>query len=103
MVIAQLESGKTRQQELPELRPPYLLRHRLLRRLLSTEDSFLLVTGPAGYGKTTLLVQYAHREPRPSVWLCLDEADNDPAVFLDRLWDALANNTSVDPDLVPVE
>ena len=40
------------------------------------------VLAGAGYGKTTLLVQWAHEDPRPTAWLQLSEVHNDPAVLI---------------------
>ena len=52
----------------------------------------VLVVAPAGYGKTTLLSQWAARDVRPFAWVSVDEADDDPvsllrlvAAALDRL------------------
>jgi LuxR family maltose regulon positive regulatory protein len=42
----------------------------------------VLVTAPAGYGKTTLLSQWAARDARPFAWVSVDERDNDPVVLL---------------------
>jgi LuxR family maltose regulon positive regulatory protein len=47
----------------------------------STGDVFL-VTAPAGYGKTTLLAQWAARTSVRVAWYHLDASDNDPAVLL---------------------
>ena len=47
------------------------------------------VVAPAGYGKTTLLAQWAARDERPFVWLSLDERDNDPLTLLRHLAAAL--------------
>jgi len=53
----------------------------LLDRLEATQDVPLVsVSAPAGYGKTTLLAQWAQRHPR-AAWLSLDDRDNDPAVL----------------------
>jgi len=40
------------------------------------------VSAGAGWGKTTLLAQWASRSRRPFAWVSLDERDNDPMVLL---------------------
>lgn len=40
---------------------------------------------PPGYGKTTLLAQWAAEERRPMAWLTVDEQDNDPALLVTYL------------------
>lgn len=40
------------------------------------------VTAPAGYGKSTLLAEWARMEDRPIAWVSLDSFDNDPAALL---------------------
>ena len=42
----------------------------------------ILVSAPAGFGKTTLLSLWVEQCAAPSAWLSLDEGDNDLAVFL---------------------
>jgi LuxR family maltose regulon positive regulatory protein len=49
----------------------------------------VLVVAPAGYGKTTLLSQWAARDSRPFAWVSLDERDNDPYVLLKHVAAAL--------------
>jgi LuxR family maltose regulon positive regulatory protein len=41
----------------------------------------VLVCTPAGFGKTTLLADWARRGRWPVAWLSLDEGDNDPVRF----------------------
>lgn len=44
----------------------------------------LLITAPAGFGKTTLLAEWrasAEGHEHPLAWISLDETDNDPAQF----------------------
>ena len=40
------------------------------------------VVAPPGYGKTTLLSQWAERNGHSFAWVSVDEADNDPKVLL---------------------
>jgi LuxR family maltose regulon positive regulatory protein len=47
------------------------------------------VVAPPGYGKTTLLAQWAARDERPFAWLGLDPHDADPLVLLRHLAVAL--------------
>ena len=50
----------------------------------------VLVSAPAGFGKTTLLCQWLADSTQIHVaWLSLDEADNDPARFLEHVVAAL--------------
>ena len=52
----------------------------------------VLVRAPAGFGKTTLLVQWQERlkeQQQATAWLSLDDADNDPGRFLVYLVAAL--------------
>jgi LuxR family maltose regulon positive regulatory protein len=49
----------------------------------------VLVVAPAGYGKTTLLSQWANRDARPFAWVSMDECDNDPVAFLRHVAAAL--------------
>jgi len=49
----------------------------------------MLVVGPAGYGKTTLLSQWASRDVRPFAWVSIDKCDVDPVGFLRHVAAAL--------------
>jgi LuxR family maltose regulon positive regulatory protein len=51
-----------------------------------------LVAGP-GYGKTTLLAQWAAAAREPVAWLTVDDLDNDPVVLLTNLEAAFARAT----------
>src|SRR5215831_7146676 len=63
-------------------RAGFVPRPRLLARLSQGIGSGLTVVGtPAGFGKTTMLGDWARRSRRPAAWLSLDVADNDPARF----------------------
>ena len=57
------------------------------------------MVAPAGYGKTTLLAQWAqHKGPRVG-WVSVDQRDNDPAVLLTYLAVALDRIESIDPSV----
>ena len=73
------------------LRTRLVSRPRLIERLnAGLHRKLTLVSAPAGFGKTTLLSEWARPEPaewvagcgRPVAWLSLDEGDNYPAHFL---------------------
>jgi LuxR family transcriptional regulator, maltose regulon positive regulatory protein len=81
---AALERGAllTTKLHLPRPRPGSVARPRLLERLTEgMERELMLVCTPAGFGKTTLLADWAAATGRPVAWLSLDEADNDPVRF----------------------
>ena len=58
------------------------------------------MTAPAGYGKSTLLAEWADTEERPLAWLSLDRFDDDPAALLPALASAYAPISPDDTDLV---
>ena len=63
-----------------------LRRTRLLRQFRSERDRpAISIVAPPGYGKTSLLVQWATEDSRPVAWLTADHGDNDPVVFLNDL------------------
>lgn len=45
----------------------------------------ILISAPAGFGKTTLISDWANQTRIPTAWFSLDKGDNDPMVFL--RWD----------------
>jgi LuxR family maltose regulon positive regulatory protein len=51
----------------------------------------ILVSAPAGYGKTTLLSDWISQNKIPASWLSLDNSDNDPAVFLGYVISGIQN------------
>src|SRR5215813_10085032 len=99
----------------PVGRPGTIRRSSLIERLVR-EDSrpIVSVVAPAGYGKTTLLSQWAERKDLAFAWVSLDEKDNDPKVLLTyvakaldavepvggRVFDALASPASSVPGSV---
>ncbi|MBC8163137.1 MAG: tetratricopeptide repeat protein [Roseiflexaceae bacterium] len=65
-------------------RPAGLVSRQRLTALLEHARSRQLttITAPAGYGKTSLLIDFAAKLPHPTAWLTLDESDRDPWEFL---------------------
>ena len=56
----------------PRSRRGVVARTALVSRLRAANDAQIVtVVAPAGYGKTTLLAQWAERDPRPCAWLSL--------------------------------
>jgi ATP/maltotriose-dependent transcriptional regulator MalT len=71
----------------PRIRAEHVTRLSLLDMLRGSGPCKLtVVTGPPGFGKTTLLAEWAASAAGPAVaWLSLDENDNDPARFFTYL------------------
>ena len=72
----------------PRPRRGLVLRPRLSERLdRAAVSKLVLVSAPAGFGKTTLLTEWLAARPaaladrRLAAWLSLDRGDNDPASF----------------------
>lgn len=69
----------------PPARSNHVKRQALLEKFALTRQRGIactLVSAPAGFGKTTLVVDYARSSGLPFAWLALDEGDND----LLRFW-----------------
>jgi LuxR family maltose regulon positive regulatory protein len=102
----------------PPVLPPGTVRRSALIERLARYDScpVVSVVAPAGYGKTTLLAQWAEHNRQAFAWVSVDEPDNDPKVLLsyvaaaldavepvgERVFDALASpGSSVPGSVVP--
>jgi len=99
----------------PLIRPGTVRRSSLVERLArSAPCPVVSVVAPGGYGKTTLLSQWAESSGQAFAWVSVDEADNDPKVLLsyvaealdavepidERVFDALASPASSVPGSV---
>src|SRR5262245_1954815 len=101
----------------PQMRPGTLGRALLIERLAGDDPGPIVsVVAPAGYGKTTLLSQWAESSSQSFAWVSVDEADNDHKVLLsyvaealdavepisERVFDALASpSSSVTGSVIP--
>jgi LuxR family maltose regulon positive regulatory protein len=70
----------------PRSRPGTLQRGRLLRALDDNTAALTLVTAPAGYGKTLLLLTWCAEQDAAIAWITVDANDDDPV----RLWTHVA-------------
>ena len=88
-----------------KLRPPrphveLVAREAVVTTLSASTEPLVLVSAPAGSGKTVALTQWLQVESRPMIWLRLDEGDNDPLVLLRCLAVALDRELAVDPEIL---
>ena len=99
----------------PLVRPGAVDRSRLVERLdRAGSRPIVSVVAPPGYGKTTLLSQWAERNGQSFAWVSMEDLDNDPKVLLtyvaaaldavepidERVFDALASPGSSVPGSV---
>ncbi len=76
----------------PRLRPDLLSRRRLVSFIHTHLDrKLVLISAPAGYGKTSLLADFAHDTDLPVCWYTLDPFDRDIRAFLEHLIAAIAH------------
>src|SRR6476659_7595096 len=82
----------------PVVRPGSVSRTPLVNRLRGSRSRPVVTAlAPAGYGKTTVIAQWADRDDRPFAWLSIDEDDNDPVTFSTYVAAALSRVAPVDP------
>jgi LuxR family maltose regulon positive regulatory protein len=75
---------------IPPTRIDLVRRRELIKRLNSSVSKRLcLVSAPAGFGKSTLISDWASQSDLPLSWFSIDEGDNDADRFLLHLLSAL--------------
>jgi LuxR family transcriptional regulator, maltose regulon positive regulatory protein len=84
----------------PQPRSGAVSRAGLIERARASDCRVVGVTAPAGYGKSTLLVEWTLAEDRRLAWVSLDRFDDDPAALLTLLASAYARTSSGGADLV---
>lgn len=77
---------------IPSIRANLVDRPKLLQKLDdAAKCKLILVTAPAGYGKTTLVAAWVASKDHPAAWVSLDQSENDPLLFIAYLVGALQN------------
>jgi LuxR family maltose regulon positive regulatory protein len=67
----------------PPLQSAWISRSRLAERVdEGFERKLTLISAPAGFGKTTLLVDWVNKHEKPVAWFSVDKGDDDPVRFL---------------------
>ena len=85
----------------PSGRPGIVPRTALVEQLLASQTTpIVCVVAPAGYGKTTVLAQWAERKRGRVAWVSVDQRDNDPVVLLSYIAVALDRVEPIDPDVL---
>jgi LuxR family maltose regulon positive regulatory protein len=83
----------------PPIRPDRVSRLRLIERLndgIHSGHKLVLISAPAGFGKTTLLSDWIRQADRPVAWVSLDKGDNG----LTQFWSyAIASLQAVHPGI----
>jgi LuxR family maltose regulon positive regulatory protein len=84
----------------PSARPGLVPRTTLVERLLASQATpFVCVVAPAGYGKTTLLGQWAEQTGGRVAWVSVDQRDSDPVVLLSYIAVALDRVEPIDQEV----
>ncbi len=88
--------------DVPPFREGFVSRPALVRRLLDGDDARLvLIAAPAGYGKTTLLAEWAAHDARPFIWITMGAEDRDPLAAAEGIATAFEDAGWIESDLWP--
>ncbi len=93
-----LVDSKTR---VPQTRSATIARPRLTTRLAAGAGlPLVVVSAPAGFGKTTLLTDWARQDGRTFAWVSLDRDDDDSVSLVSSICSAVARIRPIDPALL---
>ena len=87
---------------IPSFRDTLIHRPQLIAKLEEKQScKLILLSAPAGYGKTTLITEWINHleKERPVCWLSLDEDDSDPVQFFVYLAAAVRPLTDIQTSL----
>jgi LuxR family maltose regulon positive regulatory protein len=83
----------------PLARPGTAAKADVIAELRASRSPLVTVIAPAGYGKTTLLANWAEADPRPFAWVALDHRDDDAVVFLRYIAGAIHRVEPLPPEV----
>jgi LuxR family maltose regulon positive regulatory protein len=83
----------------PLARPGSVAKTDVIADLCRSRSRLVTVVAPAGYGKTTLLADWAEADPRPFAWVALDRRDDDPVVLLRYIAGAMHRLEPLPPEV----
>lgn len=89
----------------PAINKKYVQRENIIRKLQKIDNyKMILLTAPAGFGKTTSVAGYLFNTHIPHAWFSIDDDDNDPVNFWRYMISALADamNCSDSLEEIPV-
>ncbi|MCS5718398.1 LuxR C-terminal-related transcriptional regulator [Herbiconiux sp. CPCC 205763] len=84
---------------IPAPRDGFVSRASLIDTARDSGRAVVAITAPSGYGKSSLLAQWAAVEDRPVAWVSLDRFDDDAATLLTLLASAFARATGADSSI----
>ena len=84
----------------PRPRPGSVSRAGLIEAAPSSGRRIVAITAPAGYGKSTLLAEWARAEDRRVAWVSVDRFDDDPMTLLASLAAAYCRAGLANADLI---
>jgi LuxR family maltose regulon positive regulatory protein len=80
----------------------FVCRPALVRRLLDRREAPLaLIAAPAGYGKSTLLAEWAARDERPFIWVTLSSRGQDAMMAATSIMEEFGEMAWIAPDAGP--
>lgn len=75
---------------IPGLKSGMVRRKKLIARMNEgINRKLILISAPAGFGKTTLLSEWISQREEPAAWISIDSSDNDPVYFVQYMIAAL--------------
>ena len=84
------------------MRPGMVSRAPLIEAAQASPARAAGITAPAGYGKSTLMYEWARAEDRVVGWVSLDRLDDDPGILLAVLASAYVRMFPPEPDWWPM-